>query len=276
MKLPSRRCCAAFAAGLCHLWSVPDARAQSARPVAPACDCGPSAMPAYRVPYPQAAYRSLDGSLRSGVTFKHDNVYHAPRTNLGTSAFPAIVGPANWDGLYVGLHGGTGFGTTRLDHPQFGDIDTRGAVSGLHLGRNWQFGSFVLGLEGDASKSWVNGRNAFTSGAISDVSRNWTGSARGRFGYAYGNIMAYGTAGVVTGRQTITATQGTATWRTSNGQVGLAYGAGLAWQATPQISLRGEVLRHQFGEQTFSLGGTQTPVDLDETIVRGGLTFRFN
>jgi opacity protein-like surface antigen len=56
-------------------------------------------------------------------------------------------------------------------------------IGGAHLGYNWQSGSWVYGLEGDAS--------------FSDADQNsYLASARARIGYATGSYLFYGTAGV--------------------------------------------------------------------------------
>ena len=91
---------------------------------------------------------------------------------------PAMMSPTpiayNWSGFYIGAHGGYGFGGGAFDD---------GPVIGGQLGVNWQFGSFVLGAEGDGS---------FADLGASDV----LGSIRLRGGIAFDRFLVYATGGV--------------------------------------------------------------------------------
>jgi outer membrane immunogenic protein len=81
--------------------------------------------------------------------------------------------PWTWQGLYGGVH--IGNASTNWDD---------GLVAGLQLGRNWQSGKIVYGVEGDISFS-------------GNDSIDWMGTVRGRLGYLISsNILIYGTAGV--------------------------------------------------------------------------------
>lgn len=250
--------------------------AQHSPPPHSTCACGPGALPSYTPPYPRPALRPLDGSQRSGVTYRQGSSYREARTNLGTSAYEPVSAPALWSGIYLGAHGGYGFGQTGVRDARLGTAETNGSFGGVHLGYSWQRGALVLGLEGDVSKSWAEGRRTFTSGYDLAASRDWTGSLRGRAGYAFGNVLAFATGGVAVAGLTVSATSAGTTWRGPEPYVGYVYGGGLEWQVMPQISLRGEVLRYEFNERNLHVGGAHAPVKLDETVVRGGVSFRFN
>jgi outer membrane immunogenic protein len=283
MSKPQRRWPYAVAISLCNVMTAPEATAQSAPSVAPACACGPSALPAYRVPYPQPAYRPLNGMHRSGVTYKQGATFASPRTNLGSSSYAPTSAPAVWDGLYVGLNGGYGHGRIAVRDALVGHTSSHGAFGGVHLGRNWQWGQFVLGIEADLAKSWAAGNTAaltsgqnLTSGHYLHSTRDWTASIRGRVGYAVGPVLAYVTAGAAIAEHTVTVTNGPISWRDAETLGGYVYGGGLEWQIVPQISVRGEVLRYEFNDRTLVSGGTQARLKLDETVVRAGLSYRFN
>jgi outer membrane immunogenic protein len=90
----------------------------------------------------------------------------------GGGGWPNI--PWSWTGLYGGVHlGGADAG---------GNDD--GFIGGFQLGKNWQSGHVVYGVEGDIS--------------FSDTDNiDWFGTVRGRLGYLLTpSIMAYGTAGI--------------------------------------------------------------------------------
>lgn len=79
----------------------------------------------------------------------------------------------NWSGFYIGAHGGWGFGDGAI---------TDGFVVGGQIGVNWQFNSFVLGVEGDGSfVDWGGVDSAET--------------IRGRAGLALDRFLVYGTGG---------------------------------------------------------------------------------
>src|SRR5262245_8483336 len=67
--------------------------------------------------------------------------------------------PWTWQGLYGGVHVGS------VD--AFSD---EGLVAGLQIGKNWQSGKLVYGLEGDLSLSGAD-------------NVDWLGTIRGRVGY---------------------------------------------------------------------------------------------
>jgi len=95
----------------------------------------------------------------------------------------------NWPGLYVGAHGGWGFGHDLLQD-RF--------VVGGQVGYNWQFNQFLLGVEGDGSfVDW---------GGVEAV-----GTARLRGGWAIDRFLLYATGG------------GGEFWITNNFSAGVEY-----------------------------------------------------
>ncbi len=81
--------------------------------------------------------------------------------------------PLTWTGLYAGAH--------------IGGVDAfsdDGLVGGMQIGKNWQTGRMVYGLEADISFTDLEGIDVF-------------GTVRGRLGYLLNPaILVYGTAGV--------------------------------------------------------------------------------
>jgi outer membrane immunogenic protein len=106
-----------------------------------------------------------------------------------------------WTGAYWGVHLGGGasnidwlftpVNNTRAD--QSGD----GVVGGFHLGYNWQLSSLVLGIEGSATLSGINGGRLCPNATFRCEHENdFLGSVRGRLGVAVGPALFYGTGGV--------------------------------------------------------------------------------
>jgi outer membrane immunogenic protein len=92
-------------------------------------------------------------------------------------AAPPMMSPTpiayNWSGFYLGAHGGWGFGDGAFDD---------GAVVGGQVGINWQWGTFVVGVEGDAS--WADLGEA-----------DMLASIRARAGLPLDQFLLYVTAG---------------------------------------------------------------------------------
>jgi outer membrane immunogenic protein len=276
MQQPPWFLCAVHAAlGIVVMATTTPAAAQGTPPSQPNCRCGPSALPAYSPPYPQPAARP-SGRAGHGVSYRDGTGFRQARTDLGASAYEAQAGPAVWSGLYLGLHGGYAFGRTAIYDIRLGSVDTNGGFGGAHIGRNWQIGSLVFGVEADANRNFASGARRFASGFDATAARDWTASGRVRAGFAVGSLLAYATAGGAVAGQTTVASMGGTTWRGADTHFGYVYGGGLEWQATKSISVRGEVLRYDFNERTMHVGGGQSPLKLDETVVRGGLSYRFN
>lgn len=91
-------------------------------------------------------------------------VTSAVAASIATSA----VADTNMTGFYIGANGGYGAGTDKTHITNNGGINRKndrglqGAVGGLHLGFQKDFGQFVAGLEGSASLS--NTKGSFTNG----------------------------------------------------------------------------------------------------------------
>lgn len=254
------------------------------RATQPACNCGPSAMPAYQPAYVAPApmpvadnRRPLDYSPRSGVAYKDGDGYRVTRNDLGKPrAFEAAM-PTIWTGLYLGAHGGYGWGKTNANHADLGNVDTSGGLGGLHLGYNWQSGQAVFGVEGDLSASGVDGKRTFAlAGVDADLHTTWTSSVRGRLGYSFSNVMLYGTAGFAFAGHDLTVSDPGASLRVSDTHLGYVVGAGLEMKLAPMMSVRGEVLHYGFGEKTYDFGGEKVPLRLYNTTVRAGVSFHLN
>jgi opacity protein-like surface antigen len=129
---------------------------------------------------------------------------------------PTPLPVASWTGLYVGLHGGWGWGSTRVYDPNANAVymptetNYNGLLAGAQLGFNWQQGNFVLGAEVDAARAYIR-RDTGTTGIIFSTAKNSgfaynslvTGTAR--VGYTMGQWLAYAKGGVARVDQEITA-----------------------------------------------------------------------
>jgi outer membrane immunogenic protein len=213
-----------------------------------------------------------------------------------------VVAPVpvqNWTGLYVGGNAGYSWGRTELDYALGGlptvstTLDPNSFIGGGQIGYNWQFGSVVLGVEGDLA--WRNGTEAatFTSGnifgdsAAFETEQNWVGTVRPRFGVAAHNWLIYGTGGVAFGgfkHAYSEARPGVVTRAAtdSDTKAGWTAGGGVEYAFTPQWSLGVEYLYMDFGSTTLTqpaigpLPASTATFDDKSHVVRAKVNFKFN
>ena len=189
-----------------------------------------------------------------------------------------------WTGAYWGVHLGGGesnidwlftpVNNTRADHS--GD----GVVGGVHLGYNWQLSSLVLGIEGSATLSGINGDRLCPDETFRCEHENhFLGSVRGRLGVAVGSALFYGTGGVGFQRADYTirnATTGAVLVSSGkNTDIGWVAGGGLEYALTKHVSARVEYLHYDFGDRSFE--GLDETIKLDTTVdtVTVGLSVKF-
>jgi outer membrane immunogenic protein len=100
--------------------------------------------------------------------------------------------PYSWAGAYLG--GNIGYAWGSVDN---NPTKPSGFVGGVQAGYNWQAGPsspWVFGLEGD-----IQATGADDTFAPWKFSNPWFGTVRGRAGYAFNNILFYGTGGLAFG-----------------------------------------------------------------------------
>jgi outer membrane immunogenic protein len=188
----------------------------------------------------------------------------------------------------------------------------RGWLGGGQIGINYEFvPRWVLGVEADIDWSHINGSvsscSTKTAAGVIDCSTSSGkiddfGTVRGRLGYAFDNLLVYGTGGFAWANETVTDTEtcnGTKCPKTSNVFAinsasssatpdGWAAGGGLEWRFLPNWTLRVEYLHLQFNHvsSTFNLNGTVKGVSFASTsnvsantgveVLRVGLNYLFN
>jgi len=152
----------------------------------------------------------------------------------------AAIGPIyNWAGLFVG--GTFGYGVGRNDstliipatNAEAFFLSPRGFDGGGIVGYNWQFGSWVLGVDADFQGSSGSGYltcvNLCGADATTiDQKLSWFSTVRGRLGYAVGPALFYATGGGAFGKVKESITQaGAGSASFSHSQSGFAVGGGI-------------------------------------------------
>ena len=181
------------------------------------------------------------------------------------SAYATPVAAAyNWTGIYVGLNGGWGWGqqdplniiSNRFDNSSIG---FSGGLFGGTLGAQIQSSHVVLGFESDID--WANLKGSsnvsptVAGGLLGLVSAttniDWVATARARVGYAFDNVLVYGTGGlaVLGAKTSLSLVPGGAACGAiltgcagASRQIGAALGGGVEYGLTPNLSAKLEYL----------------------------------
>lgn len=142
-------------------------------------------------------------------------IFAAALAGMPAQAADYVNAPYDWSGYYVGGHFGYQAGDedwTLVDNPGDGESGSIGQVvtshnvegflGGVQVGRNWQNGDRVHGVELDVSWADVNGASARTVGGEKPGPREWTtdtdwlATLGARTGRAYGRTLLYVEGGV--------------------------------------------------------------------------------
>ena len=187
---------------------------------------------------------------------------------------------ADWTGAYVGATGGAGIsaGRAKLDHAEgvlipfdigyglfpHGIRDSSaGVAAGVSAGINFQSGAFVGGIEADIGYVSTKAHHGFSrlddthniapldihTNTRYETSFGMIGTLRARGGYAFGNTLLFGTAGIAAGDvgnrfQLAMPEIGYASpdWSASGLRLGYVIGAGVEHRLTDAISFKFETL----------------------------------
>jgi outer membrane immunogenic protein len=164
-------------------------------------------------------------------------------------------------------------------------FDVNGFLIGAHAGYNFQYGSWVFGVEGDVDWNGADGDNDFE--AVGDVDAegtlsldvNWQASLRARAGYAFDRFLVYGTGGLAFASADLefNGTIDDDRFDASDDQsfVGWTIGVGAEYAFTDNLLGRLELRYTDFGDQDFDLRETSVNVDWNQTAVLVGLSYKF-
>ncbi|MBR0985319.1 MULTISPECIES: outer membrane protein [Bradyrhizobium] len=182
--------------------------------------------------------------------------------NYGQRAPYTVNQPLNaysWAGPYLG--GNIGY--------EWGSVDNNpskpsGFVGGVQAGYNFQNGPFVFGVEGD-----IQAAGADDTFAPWKFSNPWFGTLRGRAGYAFSNILFYGTAGLAFGELRAQ----TFGWTESHTTAGWTIGAGAEVGFAPNWSAKLEYLYIDLSSSQFAITGVSN--GYSASVVRAGVNYHF-
>ncbi|WP_213287452.1 outer membrane protein [Bradyrhizobium sp. sGM-13] len=153
-----------------------------------------------------------------------------------TKAPAAAIAINNWTGFYLGAMGG-------YAHENSDGVGTlSGGFAGGTVGYNWQTGNLVLGVEADGAWADVGATLGIPGLASVDYTIRSMGTARGRIGYAFDQVLIYGTGGYAWSDNRLTATLLGLSASDSKFHSGWTVGAGVEVMFAPKWSVKAEYL----------------------------------
>jgi outer membrane immunogenic protein len=179
---------------------------------------------------------------------------------------------AMWQGAYLGVHVGGDFGKFTVKNVN-GEEKISGIMGGLHGGYNWQAGSMVYGIEGDASLSGAKKTYDLGGGVKDEVSNGFLGSVRARLGYTTGAALFYGTGGLAFASFKDEITLGAAKASIKDTRTGYVLGLGMEYAISSNMSARIEALHYGFKDVFKDDIGAG--LKYDANVVRAGVSYKF-
>jgi outer membrane immunogenic protein len=212
-----------------------------------------------------------------------------------------------WTGFYLGAQVGYGWadngnnflpeafvltpaGTLVPFTGGFNRGDSDGFLAGVHAGYNFQFGQFVLGVEGDVEGVFADDDDddPFRGVILRDRFGNpivyrfgphgldWAGSLRARAGVAFDRLLVYATGGWAFGG--VSGGFGNDLFFDSNDDTidGWTIGGGLEWAITNNLTTRLEYRFTSFDRDHDVFNNINVGDDsFDFHTIRAGLSFKF-
>ncbi|HEY8381783.1 MAG TPA: outer membrane protein [Microvirga sp.] len=206
----------------------------------------------------------------------------------------AAVPVFTWTGFYVGVNAGYGF-STNDDNTVFipgvgfvsGGDDDGGFLGGGQIGYNFQFGSFVLGVEADLQYADLGGSDGRFYGTTyygGAGGLDYFGTVRARAGVAFDRALIYATGGFAYGgggndSGCFYGTTFVASCGGDDNSGGWTIGAGVEYAITNNLTVKVEGLYvnlDQGGDDgILTTGILNNRDDLEFGVVRAGLNFKF-
>lgn len=192
---------------------------------------------------------------------------------------PAEVGVVdvggNWDGPYIGVFGGYGWGTVTDDTSDILDPDMGidGWLVGVAVGANFTLtDGIVAGVVGDLAWSDISGGIDPEDGV--EYSVNWLGSVRGKLGFDGGAFLPYLTAGLAFANADETNHGGFGANNVTH--FGWTVGAGVEFAISENLSADLLYRYSDYGDQDYVTDGHGTlPLSLTTQTVSVGLNWSF-
>jgi outer membrane immunogenic protein len=204
---------------------------------------------------------------------------------------PPVTPVWGWTGFYIGADAGAAWATDKVSplvadggtFPRSNKISTNGVLGGATAGYNYQFSSFLLGIEGDIGAMEIGGSKADALGGteIDNLNNGLYGDVTGRVGFVWGSALLYGKGGwaFYNGQGSTTTGLAGFTVGQTGTFTGWTYGGGLEYRLGGPWSAKAEYLHFAFGTKDASLtsGAGVFPYAnaLSADTVKFGLNYQF-
>lgn len=197
--------------------------------------------------------------------------YAAANNNFG----PGVPVVTDWSGPYLGVAAGLNAssvsGISSLSSIK-STFDKSGVQGSLLGGVNVQVGPVVIGGEADVTLQDISGARNDVAGVFT-TKVDWSATLRGRLGVPFGNLLAYGTAGLALTNVGVTYQN---VGRDSQLLKGWVAGVGLEAAIFGGWRLRGEYLYSKADSNRFTFGSGPTfNADAGTHTLRAALVVRF-
>jgi outer membrane immunogenic protein len=203
-----------------------------------------------------------------------------------------------WTAFYLGAHAGGGWGTKNIDAQPFQVNSTlfsppgttpnvSGWLGGGQIGVNYQAGSWVVGVELDASAADLNGSANCTPAALVTVVGNCSakvdmvGTVAGRLGVAFDRLLVYGKGGGAWTNDTYNLTTAGLSFTANETRWGWVLGAGIeyafadAWSWKVEYDYLGLGTRSVRFADSTGFFNVDTNIREQIHVVKTGINYRF-
>ncbi len=200
--------------------------------------------------------------------------------DVAPAAAQSLLPGSSWSGPYWGVDGGVAWANAK-------EVRKANELTwGGHFGYGLQLGVLYLGGEVDATWGGASTSSYLSPLYSSTLDVNWTATARARAGLAVGDALLYVTGGAAWSGQTAAIHTLGSKLASENSIVnGTVIGAGIEFKPLPYIAVRLEGLRYDFSHDASDVikslpAGVSSSMlkglGGDETVVRAGVSLRFN
>lgn len=181
---------------------------------------------------------------------------------------------ARWAGWYAGAGLSGNFAAVGIQDAggQSPEMEGSGAPGEIvTLGRNWQSGPWVVGIEGNHTNSTIRLNGAGTKLKHAWISASDYGAFQLRGGYAAGWLLFYATTGLELNEREVFWNHG----RSRGYGVNFVSGAGVEYKIDPHWNLRTEAKFFSAIPNNFELPGGDATVNERTSVFRFGIGSKF-
>jgi outer membrane immunogenic protein len=232
---------------------------------------------------------ALAAALRPAAAADLQPYYGAPP--------PVII--FSWTGFYFGAHVGGGWASKDFGNQTFAfggvtytpasaTVDPTGWLAGGQIGANYQAGSWVFGIEVDASWADLSGSaNCSSASAAVTLTANCTanvdalGTIAGRLGVAFDRVLVYAKGGAAWANDKYALNSSVLNFNANETRWGWMLGAGVEYSFTDSWSAKIEYDYLDFSNRSVRFTDTTDQINLDSNIrqriqlVKTGINYRF-